>query len=123
VTSKIRALREQAERDEHEASDALARVRRDYKDGKLSADDWAEFREELTAELEAASANVARLRKQEQEAAKATSIRDAEEETFRRLGELRREIAGRVKRSRGTRRHPRGAGSTLRFLLAPSQYV
>lgn len=55
------ALREQAQRDQATAEARLTRVRRDYQDGRLDAEDWRDQRDELTAELEAAQAKLERL--------------------------------------------------------------
>jgi DNA invertase Pin-like site-specific DNA recombinase len=98
---EIRSLRKGAERDEREASECLARVRRHFKKGKLSPDDWVEFREELTDELEAATAKLARLRDQERQVVEGSELRDVEEETLRLLAEVRHMIAGRVNRAQG----------------------
>ena len=51
-------------RAEREASDALARVKRDYTSGALSAEDWAELRPELTEERDGARAELERLHAQ-----------------------------------------------------------
>jgi hypothetical protein len=47
----------------------LSRVRRDYQDGRLDADDWQEQRAELAAEHDAAKAETQRLRDQERDVA------------------------------------------------------
>src|SRR5207248_11099009 len=47
--AELRALREDAEREEQHAPAPRRRVKRDYQDGKLAADDWNEQRDELTA--------------------------------------------------------------------------
>jgi hypothetical protein len=94
--AEVRALREQAEKDEREASEAVARVTRDYTTGALRADVFNELRPDLNAELEAASAKLARLRDQDREVTERGELRDVEEHTLRRLAELRHEIAGRV---------------------------
>jgi predicted phage gp36 major capsid-like protein len=60
-----------------------------------------EFRAELTGELQAATAKLDRLRDQEREVAAGGELRDAEEETLRRLGAVRHMIAGRVTGAEG----------------------
>jgi len=94
--AEIRALHEQATREARLADERLARVRRDYTDGRLDADDWHEFREELGAERAAAHAEVARLAEQQREVEGWGELRDAEADTLRRLSELRALIAGEV---------------------------
>jgi DNA invertase Pin-like site-specific DNA recombinase len=95
-----RELREQAERDERQAVERLARVKRDYMDGRLDADDWHTFRDELTAEQEAARAKLERLT--EQEAAIIEDARfDVEAETLRYLAEIRAAVIGTVRDAQG----------------------
>ena len=60
--TEVRALRSQADGEAHRAVDRLARVRRDYQDGKLAADDWSEQRDQLIVELGAAQSEAERLR-------------------------------------------------------------
>jgi site-specific DNA recombinase len=57
------ALLAQAERAATQATARIERVKRDYQDGKLDAEDWREQRDSLTAEQAAAEAEVKRLRK------------------------------------------------------------
>jgi hypothetical protein len=94
--AEIRALLDQAEREARKAEDRFARVRRDYQDGNIEADDWAEQRKQLTAEHQAAKAEVERLRASEQEAADGGALIDAESEVLRWLAEIRRSVAGEV---------------------------
>ena len=58
---EIRTLRANAEQEAQLAAERLARVRRDYQDGKLAPDDWAEQREQLEGERKAAEAEAKRL--------------------------------------------------------------
>jgi hypothetical protein len=69
-------------------------VRRDYQDGRLAPEDWEDHRQELTAELEAAGAEAARLREQEAAVESWAELSDIEQATFERLNEIRRVIAG-----------------------------
>jgi DNA invertase Pin-like site-specific DNA recombinase len=94
--AEAEALRERARREEHEATARLARVRRDYQDGKLDADDWRDQRDELTAELEAARAQAARLDEQTALLAE-RRLPDAELAVLEYLTELRATIVGRVR--------------------------
>ena len=57
----------QAERQRGLAEERLTRVRRDYQDGKLDASDWAEQREQLQDECDAAAAEAERLRRRVEE--------------------------------------------------------
>jgi hypothetical protein len=93
----VRALRQQSEREARKAEDRLARVRRDYQDGKIEADDWAEQRDQLTTEHQAAQAEVERLSASEQEAHAGGDLIDVEAETLRRLSEVRRAVSGEVR--------------------------
>ena len=99
--AEIRALHEQARREARLADERLARVRRDYADGRLDAEDWREFREELGAEQDAARAELDRLAEQEREVEGWGELRDAEADTLRRLSDIRAAIAGEVKDADG----------------------
>jgi hypothetical protein len=99
--AEVRALRADAESDALRARERLGRVRRDYQDGRLDADDWAEQREQLSEEGAAAEASVKRLRDQEAEVGAWGELLDAERDTLQRLGELRRAIAGQVRDAEG----------------------
>lgn len=54
--AEVRVLRVEAEKEAQRSRDRLTRVTRDYTDGKLDAEDWRAFRDELTAEQQAAEA-------------------------------------------------------------------
>jgi hypothetical protein len=99
--TEIRALREQAEREVRLADERLARVRRDYTDGRLVAEDWREFREELGTERDAARAELDRLAEQQRDAEGWGELRDAEADTLRRISEIRALIAGEIKGAEG----------------------
>jgi outer membrane murein-binding lipoprotein Lpp len=60
------------------AQERVTRVRRDYTDGKLDADDWTSFRDELTSELEATNAQVRHLEHRRQTITADTQAIDAE---------------------------------------------
>ena len=94
--AEIRALRAEAEKEADRADERLARVRRDYTDGKLDAEDWAGFKKDLGAELEAARAEVTRLLASEEEVETETARGNAETEMLRRLTEIRKTIAGEI---------------------------
>jgi len=99
--AEVRALRDQAELEARRAEERLARVRRDYTDGKLDADDWRDFKAELGAERDAAHAEAGRLASQLHQVERWGEIKDAESETLRRLSEIRAVIAGEVRDAEG----------------------
>jgi hypothetical protein len=93
--AELQALRGQAERELAKAEERLERVRRDYQDGRLDADDWREQHAQLKDELSAAQEDAARLAAREAEvAAEPAALEDAE--LLTRLAELRAAIAGNV---------------------------
>jgi hypothetical protein len=95
--------RTQADRAAREAAELRARadrIRRDYRRGKLDADDNRAFRDEVADELAAAEAETARLTARAAEADAALADLDAESETLRRLTELRATVAGRINGAR-----------------------
>jgi site-specific DNA recombinase len=99
--AEVSALREQAEHEARRAEERLARVRRDYTDGKLEAEDWRDFRAELGAERDAALAEAERLATQLRDVEQWGAVRDAEAETLRQLSEIRAVIAGEVRDAEG----------------------
>lgn len=99
--AEVRALREGAEDEAQRASERLSRVRRDYQDGKLAADDWAEQREQLTAECDGATAEAESLRKRESEVSNWGELRDVEGDVLNKLTDLRRAVAGEVRDAEG----------------------
>jgi site-specific DNA recombinase len=99
--AEVRALLEQAQQQARRAEDRLARVRRDYTDGRLDAEDWREFRAELGAEHDAARAEADRLEAQHLEVEAWGELRDAEAETLRSLSEIRALIAGEIRDATG----------------------
>jgi hypothetical protein len=99
--AEVRALLEQAEHQARRAEERLARVRRDYADGRIDAEDWREFRVELSAERDAARAEAERLAAQHREVETWGELRDTEAETLRRLSEIRALIAGEIRDATG----------------------
>jgi hypothetical protein len=67
------------------SQERLARIKRDYVNGDLSAADFQEFRGELTAELEAAESQVNRLESQRQALAAELGEVDVESAVLREL--------------------------------------
>ena len=78
-----------AEREVQRAQDRYARVRRDYQDGRLDADDWHEQRSELREELAGAQAHLESMRQRAQQVAAEIARSDVEAEMLRALAALR----------------------------------
>lgn len=97
--AEARALRRDAEVEAQRAEGRLARVRRDYSDGAITAAEWRGFRDELEGERRAAHAEAERLISREQQIVMDSDLRDAESETLRYLAEVRAAVAGEVKDS------------------------
>jgi DNA invertase Pin-like site-specific DNA recombinase len=102
LLNEHRALLSDAERQVSLASERLARVRRDYQDGKLDADpernaaEWREFRDGLTAERDAALAQAERQQARLAQAEADLAFLDAEQSTLRFLSEVRAAVAGSI---------------------------
>jgi hypothetical protein len=62
--SELVMLRTQTEQEIAKAQSELARIRGDYRRGAITATDWGEFRDELTAELEGGKAQLVQFAKQ-----------------------------------------------------------
>lgn len=95
--AEIDALRAQASRDLAKAEVRLSKVRRDYMDGDLDAADWREFRDELTAEIDAAKAQIAQLDARREALATEADEYATEEELIAELTKIRDLIAGDAK--------------------------
>jgi site-specific DNA recombinase len=94
--SEARALLEQAEAEESRVAESLTRIRRDYTQDKISAEDWSSLKVDLTADLKAARAQVERFSAQATEATAMGAIQDAERDVLSKLTEIRKEIAGEI---------------------------
>jgi hypothetical protein len=84
--------------EERKAAERLERVRRDYQDEKIDADDWREQREQLSEELEAARAALKQA--ETRETALVEAEKDAanpESDAQRRLEAIRDAVSGKVK--------------------------
>ncbi|HYJ23001.1 MAG TPA: recombinase family protein [Solirubrobacterales bacterium] len=99
---EVRGLLGQAETEARRADERLARVRRDYTDGKLSAEDWAEFRQEITAEREGAAAALDRLADRVTEVEAWGELADSERDTLAMLADLRSAVAGEISDAQST---------------------
>jgi DNA invertase Pin-like site-specific DNA recombinase len=76
------------------------RVRRDYQDGRLDADDWREQRDELTGERDAADAQVDRLRSRHRELSSESITATINAEAAEWLTGMRRRIVEHVRGGR-----------------------
>ena len=92
-----RAQASRAERDVTAKRVALARFDRDYEAGELAAANYERLVARVREELTAAEAEAERLTAHADEAADGLSHLDAESEALRRLAELRRAVAGRIR--------------------------
>jgi site-specific DNA recombinase len=72
----------------------LDRIKGDYRAGKLAAEDWADFRDEITSEIIAATAAVEQLRSREQEIREAELASDADAEMMQELQLIRDALHG-----------------------------
>lgn len=90
--AEVLALCDGAEREAQQAAERLARVKRDYPHGELTAAEWRELRADLAPELDAAQAEAERLRSTEAE----TAISDVEADLFEHLARIRAAVAGEV---------------------------
>lgn len=86
----------EAERELATVTSQLARIRRDYSEGRLDASDWQSFRDELGAERDAAAAALEQLHAREQAVQAEARIRDSEAETLAELQAIRQTLAGVV---------------------------
>jgi DNA invertase Pin-like site-specific DNA recombinase len=89
-------LRDHAGCEVAKAEAALARVERDYLDGKLPIEKWERFEAKLTEELAGAKAQVEQHERRQEAIAAQISTIDSEAEVVQELASLRRQIAGEV---------------------------
>jgi hypothetical protein len=99
--TELAELVAEAEREMQRADDRLVRVRRDYQNGRLDADDWREQRQQLTSEWEGAQAEAERLRSRTLEIGAISELRDVEQEVLEQLADLRAAVAGQVEAGAG----------------------
>jgi hypothetical protein len=99
--TEVRELRRQAERDAGKAEGDLARMRRRFVEGEIDADEWREFRDELAAARDAATAKLDQLSEHERQLVEGGPVKDAEAETYRRVAEIRAAVAGEVRDAAG----------------------
>ncbi len=94
--AEIAAQTEAAREELRRAEERLERVRRDYLDGKLTAEHWEEFIVQLEPERDAASAALDQLGTQAAVTRSEATLRDAEAETLAALQTIRETLAGIV---------------------------
>jgi hypothetical protein len=82
---------------ERNAAERLARVRRDYTDGKIDADDWRSFRDELESEHAAAQAKVRQLATQADRVREAAALLTAEDDVLLRIHDLHVAVTSRMR--------------------------
>ncbi|HEX6781566.1 MAG TPA: recombinase family protein [Solirubrobacterales bacterium] len=99
--SEVRALRGQADQEAQKAREGLERVKRDYIDGRIDAENWNDIRGDLTGGLEAAEAQVARFDQQLADVEAGGATRDLEAEVVEKLTAIRAAVAGEVQDAEG----------------------
>ncbi len=83
--------------EESKAVDRLARIRRDYQDERLDAEDWKSMSAELNAELKAARAELKQAQERDAELSEAeTRADDPESDALKRLESIRQSVAGKL---------------------------
>jgi site-specific DNA recombinase len=90
------ANRDSVERELLRKTEELTRIRTDYRNGSITAEEWHEFRDEIADEKRALHAQLARLGQREEEARERLAAIDAETEMLSRLAGLREAVAGRI---------------------------
>jgi hypothetical protein len=83
-----------AEHEHVEATARYERVRRDYADGRLTADAWLELRDDLRAAADAAGSALDRLLAHHDLVAREIDLTAIEDEVMARVGEIRAALAG-----------------------------
>jgi hypothetical protein len=94
--AEVRGLRDQASQEAQTAQERLNRVKRDYLEGTITAEDWNGFRDDLTGELEAAQAQVQRFDDQLAAISRTGAARDLEQDVIEKLTAIRAAVAGEV---------------------------
>jgi hypothetical protein len=100
-TAESAALIAQAEREVSEVDAAYSRIRADYVAGRLDAEDWHSFRDELTERRAGAEAEAEQLRGRAAEIDAEAAAFDADAEAAERLAALREAVAGEVASAEG----------------------
>ncbi len=93
---EARSLLLGADTEAQAAAARLARVKRDYANGDLTAAEWRELRDELEPEASAAEAEASRLREQLAEVESGATLADVEVDVLAKLAHIRAAVAGEV---------------------------
>jgi DNA invertase Pin-like site-specific DNA recombinase len=94
--AEAQALAQAADREEQEAVAALARIKRDYVAGRISADDWNDLRAELEESQTASRNRAAQLRARAEEIQAEAAQVDVEAQLVARLAAVMRAVAGKA---------------------------
>jgi site-specific DNA recombinase len=95
------ALIAQAEREVSEVDAAYGRIRADYVAGRLDAEDWRSFRDDLAARRVAAEAEAGQLRARAEKMHLEAAAFDVDQEATARLASLRKAVAEDVTGAEG----------------------
>jgi hypothetical protein len=71
-------------------------MRRRFVESEIDAEEWREFRDELAAALDAATAKFDQLSEHERQLIEGGPVKDSEAESYRRIAEIRAAVAGYV---------------------------
>jgi hypothetical protein len=100
-SEELATLRSHAENESAQTQARFLRTRRHYQDGRLEPEDWTEQRAQLITELEAADAEVERLKTKETEAVEVEHALELESGLMKALHELRTAIVESVREASG----------------------
>jgi hypothetical protein len=116
--AEIDALREHADREaQQKTAEALTRIERDYRDDRITADQWTKLDANLTAELVGASAQVTRLDQRRQALMADMEQIDTEAAVLEQIAALRAMVVGEIRD--GSRESVDGFRAALRRLFDP----
>jgi hypothetical protein len=93
---EVRTHAASAAREAQVAEERVGRIRRDYIEGRITADEWRDLQAEVEDERTAAHAEAARLESQLDSITRKLGRINAESEVARRLHEMRQAVVGRV---------------------------
>jgi len=100
---ETRALLKTAQDEASSATDRLARVKRDYLEGNLTAGEWRDLKAELEPEQAAANAAVDRLTRQLEDQEAENALDDVEAELGRLLDTVRAAVEGKSGDDKGAK--------------------
>jgi site-specific DNA recombinase len=99
--AEARELLQQAQQEEREFEARLQRVKGDYFNGDLTAEEWRELRADLEPELEAAKAETQSLERRLQGAEQGTAMAQTQSEILEALSEVREALAREITDAEG----------------------